>query len=262
MKLRPFALLSTSILNRTNRLLAEALEEWRTAWGLDMLDIRIECVRAWDAEPAQPALPWQRCYAQGQKSVWIAWQPEFFRYVQRHLFPPDQRHVLRPGGEISLASEGAEKATLAFSERVAGAAGLAVTDAHGTHIPPSAVFDRGSGAVFARIRVGEQSAACVFNYDCIRAMNDTPASQAAAALPVADIRTALRNIPLALPIEIGQAEVEVGALMTLAVGDVIRLQASVDKPLTVYGPERNALFDGYLGTVERNVALEVVRRDK
>ena len=145
MKLRPFALLSTSILNRTNRLLAEALEEWRTAWGLDMLDIRVECVRAWDAEPAQPALPWQRCYAQGQKSVWIAWQPEFFRYVQRHLFPPDQRHVLRPGGEISLASEGAEKATLAFSERVAGAAGLAVTDAHGTHIPPSAVFDRGSG---------------------------------------------------------------------------------------------------------------------
>lgn len=262
MKLRPFALLSASVLERTNRRLTEALEEWRTGWGLDMLDIRVECVRAWDAEPAQPALQWQRCYAQGKKSVWIAWQPEFFKYVQRHLFPPDQRHVLRSESAISLASEGAEKALLACSGRIAGAAGFADMDMHGTDIPPAAVFDRGSGAVFACIKVGEQSIACVLSYDCICAMSHSPAPQAAAALPRTDIGAALRRVPLALPIEIGQVEVEVGALMTLAVGDVIRLQASVDKPLTVYGPDRNALFDGYLGTVERNVALEVVRRDK
>ena len=261
MKLRPYALLGATVLNETARRLTAAAEDWRSAWGLDMLDIHVECTRAWQAEFLQSPLQWQRCCTEQEKSVWVAWQPEFFRYIQRQLFPPDQRHMAQPKRMLSLASDGAEKALLALSDHIAGVAALGDPSRHNSEAPPVAVFQHGSGAVCARIQVGEQSAMCLFNRECVGAVSPRTMPHAA-ALPTMDIRKALSGIAVTLPIEIGQVDVEVGALMTLALGDVIRLSTSVDQPLTVYGPERKALFDGYLGVMDKSVALEVVRRGK
>ena len=258
MKVRTFALLGSSVLETVRHKLMATVEQWRSDWGLERLELDVECGRAWEAAPISSSVPWQHTCAAGDKEVWLAWQPELVRYVQRHVFPPDQRHAVSMKGGGSMAADGAEQAVRRLSAQIAAAAGVPETSGRSASVmtPDAAMTSDGSGAVTVRIWLGEQPIHCLLNHACVREIGRMQHGAPSLAGVVGD----LSKVPVTLPIELGQAEVEIGSLLTLAVGDVIRLNTSVDKPLTVRGPGGKALFNAHLGIVGQQVAIEIAGR--
>ena len=96
MAVRPFLLLKPSVLEAVSTCLSKAVHGWCEDWGLEQIDPDIVCSRAWEeADLVASGMQWQHCYSGNGKSLWLALPPEFARYVQRQLFPPDQRHVVQ-----------------------------------------------------------------------------------------------------------------------------------------------------------------------
>ena len=70
---------------------------------------------------------------------------------------------------------------------------------------------------------------------------------------------ALAATPVALDLTIGTARVGLGSLMTLAAGDVIRLDTPAEQPITLSLPGGVALLHGYMGQARDQVAVELTR---
>lgn len=261
MQVQPFALLGASILDKIMRDVVSVMETWRSEWGLEKLSIAAECIRAWEASPQQRNMPWQMRYAGTGKEAWMAWQPELTRFIQRQMFPSEQRHAIQLLSAPSIAAATAEEAVHRLASQLAGMLSFHTDDGKSMEAgrPKDAFFSVGSGALLVRITLGDQIVSCLLDHACVQAVAGNALPRRDDPIPQSGFHNALENISVTLPIEIGQAEVNVENLLTLAVGDVIRLDTSVDKPLTVVGPAQEALFDGYLGTLEGKIAIEVAR---
>ncbi|HEY5801015.1 MAG TPA: FliM/FliN family flagellar motor C-terminal domain-containing protein [Burkholderiaceae bacterium] len=89
------------------------------------------------------------------------------------------------------------------------------------------------------------------------------AAPASAAPPRTPLRDALRALPVALTVEIGDADITVGHLRTLAAGDVIALNSRLDQPLHVLGPGRDTvLCHAHLGRQQDLRAIELIPTTK
>jgi flagellar motor switch/type III secretory pathway protein FliN len=264
MRVLPFALLGASVIREVKHRMTDAITAWQSEWGLEQLDVSIECVRAWESSVQHQNPTWKERYDESGKSVWVAWQPDFPKYIQRQMFAPDQRHLMQPQNAMSIAFDMAEGSTLALADRMGGlfSSAMRAEESGAAICPDDSVFAVASGAVLVSARLGDHIVLCLLNHDCIKGMSGTTMPRMGDPIHKGSLNQALGKLGVTLPIELGQAEVDVGSLLTLAVGDVIRLRSSIDKPLTVYGPNREALFYGHLGTVDGNIAIEVVCGDK
>jgi len=261
MRVQPFLLLGASTLTGVAVHIMSAVEAWRTEWGLTGLAVEVECLRAWETLPLLRSVPWQSGFVFDGKSAWLACQPELARVIQRQLFPSDQHNPVQLQTRPSIASEGGHAAVQALFNRIAAAVAL-ISDhvaLNESASPQQSAFSFASGSLLARIKLGEQTVSCLLDHACTRALTEHIVPTPRAPIPHGLFNKGLARIPVTLPVEIGQAEVDVASLLTLTVGDVIRLGTSVDQPLTVFGPRREALFDAHLGTLHGAVALEVVR---
>jgi hypothetical protein len=257
MAVRSFALLADSLLTKTGNVLTAAVQECSTDWGLERMAVRVECTRAWDAMPALAAKAWQGAYVRQGRAIRFAWQPEFIKYIQGRMFPSEPGPAAMVPGDASIASEGVVAMLSDLTDCVVRSVALHRDD-RGEPVLDNDVLSYGSGALLATIRFGERSMHCLLNHACVRTIAEEPVEPAIGAPFATGMRDALRNIVVSLPVELGQAEVDVGGLMTLQTGDVIRLTSSVDGPVTVLNTEGQELFGGYLGNAGGNVALEVV----
>ena len=124
-------------------------------------------------------------------------------------------------------------------------------------IPGADLWSVASGAMVATIRIGDQTATWALNYGCIKGLPQFPATVMLPPIAEGNLQQALSHVSLSLPVEIGQAEVDVASLLTLALGDVIRLDSCIDKPINVRGPNGEALFGAHLGRQDKAVAIEV-----
>ncbi|MFB9240298.1 FliM/FliN family flagellar motor switch protein [Massilia antarctica] len=256
MQVSPYCLLGASTLAALAQRCNTMLDAWAAAWGVERGACTLECARAWDSNALCPG-QWQRHHAQAEQAVWIGWPDELARALQARLFPPDQRHAPQPARGASLAAETAAEACAALADALAAAAapGVSAPADSGAAAPAARLFRRGSGAVVVALRIAEQPMLCVLNHACL----DLPAPEKL-ALPVrTDLRKVLGYMPVTLTVSLGQAEVDVSHLLTLAVGDVIRLESHVDQPVTVNGPGGEALFGAHLGSAEGAIVVEAVR---
>ena len=125
--------------------------------------------------------------------------------------------------------------------------------------PAQREFAHGSGSIVATLYIGKDIALQVLLNDaCVRHMRPNP-------LPgnvLAGLRRqeALAGVTVSLPVRIGQVELDIGSLLELREGDVIRLESSVDKPVSVLNSDNSILFSGYLSTLRGAVVLEVARQ--
>lgn len=262
MDIRPFALLKTAVVDEVTSRMTGALKTWCSDWGLDDLPCDVECVRSWDVPAQHRTVTWRKRAGSAGKCLWFAWQLELARLVQRQMFPSDQRHLMQSQRAPSLATEGAETAVQALLDGIAHAVSV---DADWMDVtePTDAIanaFAVASGALWVSIKIGDQTLSCLMDQGCVQAAFAPLAGKSDERIPPGAWNRALDRIPVVLPIAIGQVEVDVRSLLTLAVGDVIRLNTLVDHPLTVHGPAQEALFDAHLGTLDGKMAIEIVRR--
>ncbi len=264
MEVRSFRLLSASVLGAVKLQLDGLLDRWCTDWGVQQGGMQVDCIRAWDASPQQMAMQWQRSYVDKERVLHFSWPAELATHVQRKMFPSDLRHVVHPTQSSLIAAGASEKAIYSLLDHIAASFSLKnKTEQTGkASQSTSHEFTRGSGAIFAGIRLGEYSFGCLFNGECIDSLSDQIKPPMDKMPFQVDYKKALRSVVVSLPVEVGQAEVDIGSLMQLGVGDVIRLDTSIDKPVVVSSPDGHRLFNGHIGTSKNAVAIEIVRGEK
>lgn len=270
MRARAFALLGASSLSAVRSRLEAQLEAWRSDWGLDELELDVSCVRAWEAATspasASPAatMPIQRFFAGDAGCVRVAWRPGMVKALAHAMFPGDQRQVASDT-EATIAREAGEQLLASLVESVAGLLAGSSEAGVGGGAWVAASASPGSGAVVATVLANIGSGAfrlsCLFDHAAVCALQAMPVATAASPGKVSLAR-ALRDVPVTLPVMVGEAEVDLASLAALAVGDVIPLQASVDQPSTVRAADGAFLLEVFLGRIGREVAVEVVGRRK
>lgn len=267
MSVRPFMLVGGDVLAAAQGMLEAVLGDWCADWGVPREELLVECLRAWEAQTRLPAVPlWRRAWRAGDVEWALAWPAEGQQPLQRLMFVPDRR-VVADAGVAGLAAATADAAWQDLLQRWANllAPGANADDAQPA--PARSAWLHASGAVLVELRLGRQVCHGVLSGTAVQAL----ARQAElrgllrtappAALPALDYVALLAPLPVRLPVELGRVEVDLGSLVNLGVGDVIRLDVAADRPLGVKGPAGKILFDGYLGLSDGMVALEVARHN-
>lgn len=260
MQARPFILLSQSVLAAVRAALAAAAGAWARDWGVaqDALGVRAE--RA--SEAARPkrasAADWRLCASDAAGAVWLMQAAELQAELQALLFPRDLVHAPQTGADAQLAPAAARRALLALHDALAGAA-LAAAKASGdaASAPDESAWTRGSGAVLVTVTLGRQHCQLLLNHAAAAALAG-PARPDLAPLAAVNHRQALATAPVTLQLSIGAAKVSLGSLISLAVGDVVRLDTKVDEPVRMTSSAGVPLFDVYLGKTGDQVAVEAV----
>lgn len=257
MQVHPYLLVSDTALDAVAGPLRRAVEAWCAAWGIATSNMDFDCKRAWETQAVCPDASWRAARSSGDETWWCACTSEWNLQLRHVMFPLG---VAEPwqASQTGMADEAADAASEALFESLSG-----IAQGGAPVAPPAAAWLRGAGVVALRLGLGKQSMYVMISQTAVARFTQQMGHAAGCLAPLATVNYlhALRNISLSLPLEIGRAEVGLGSLMLLGVGDVIRLDTLADRPLTVMGPGGDALFDAYLGLADQKVALEVVRRD-
>ena len=263
---RPFSLVAGSRLQVLRTRIVAVLDAWCADWGMAAGEMTVCCHRAWE-HPALARRHWQPVEEPMVVGAWRVIEPGFVAQVQMQILPPERAETVP---STSMAGAAAQKAVQAMTTRMS-----ALTQGGaGTHTSVAACFAYASGALVVEFNLGASSmiwlfdAAAVTQLAPVMAITAAAAAAAAAAAsaslalslpPLVPRRQAIANLPVRLVVEAGRAEVNVGNFLTLLAGDVVRLNRSIDAPLQVLAEGGGIVFDGYLGKVDKVMAVETVR---
>jgi hypothetical protein len=254
---RPFRLLGDSAVRAVRNALEQAASGWARDWGLAPELVEVGVQRAWDGAPAR-ALAWNDGAQMHGRQVWLAFGADLGAELQQLLFAADPGYVPAGGAIPSLAPAGALQALEALLDALVRTSLSSEQDAARVAAAvPAEHWQRGSGAVVAQLAIGKRHCQLLL---------DAPALQALLApaaplppLPAVDVAASVSKVPVSLRLEAGTARVGLGALLSLAPGDVIRLDRQADAPLALNTLSGHRLFHAYLGRSGDGIAVELVQ---
>lgn len=257
MRCSPYALIRAEVLGQLQERAGQALQVWCDGWGVARADVALECLRASEGAAQLPAAPvWRQCWRADARTLALCWAGEMPAQVQRLLYAPDRQYG--PAGTAVTAVAAGEAAWQDLLQGLGKAltGGAPAADALA---PAADDWRHASGAVLLVLRIGRHACHALLNHEAVQAL--AGAAPPRAGLPALDYTGLLAALPVRLPVPLGAAEVDLGSLMRLQVGDVIRLDTAADRALRVGGPSGAPLFDGYLGRAGEQLALELVPHD-
>jgi len=244
---------------------------WADDWGVPADAVAVDCAAALPPAAAMRGggEPWRECWrssgqedrADSPRQVWCDWEPTLPAALARMVFP--SHDVLAPGAELSSgAGDAAFESLLGLvRERCIGKAAtrslLATAD--------PLLFRRGSGAL--RVKIGLGGGAELARIECLlpepvvaRLLGVGPAQATPlAALGALALAPLVSNTPVRLCVEAGSASIGAGSLLSIAVGDVIRLDTPLDGPFSLTLAPGHIACHGYIGRVDQHLALELTK---
>lgn len=263
MTVRPYVLLSGRVISKLQACLLEAVREWSKDWGVNT-PVAVICEQLSDVSTNTMPATWHLSYVAERKKVWFATNmAELETALRKQLFPSDRRLDVTGQANGSIAFATAKHAASDLFERLASTLGFIPADIQNGAIELDAsVTEPASGAALIQIELADRSIAIVMNHACLTStVADDPAVSGSAA-PLMGLAQALNDVPVVLPIEIGRVELDVASLVSLGVGDVVRLSATVDAPLEIRNDSGATLFNAYLGMRDGLTALEIASNNK
>lgn len=258
MPVRPFRLLGAAVLETVQATGLDAWRRWCADWAVAPGAVALDCARPADGPLPVPA-DWRQQWRAGEGSVWLAWPAEFESAIQRAVFAPDANHApVTP----RLATEGGQAALAQLLQQLASTLlGSAEARRDAVTEPDAALFARGAGTLVLRLTVGKHSLRCLIGAEAVEHLAaNAPKAPAPAKLAPLNLVHVLRDTVITLPVRAGNAELGLGSLLTVGVGDVIALDNPIDDTVTVHGPGGRPLFEGYLGQVDGVIAVEMSSR--
>jgi hypothetical protein len=255
MNFRTYRATDPSAPERWRALMQEAVCRWRDDWGIGpAADIACSLPQPDSGRPVE------RTWAvDGIPRLWLAAEEGLPAALERAMFAPDRfvapadRHA-DSGFVLGIAHKACEDLIytvvtilgLEHAELVEPDAPLKV---------PADLLCKGSGALEMSVSVAGKSlwflaADLAARHRPLRALARPacrPLSHAAAGQPVH------------LRVEVGAANVPIGVLRTLGIGDVIRLEASLDDPMRVVVVEGSGACEAQLCTADGQRAIELTR---
>lgn len=119
----------------------------------------------------------------------------------------------------------------------------------------------GSGSVLVEIAIGEVKMVWVLSMSCVQGWLRHSMTGEEADLPdripIVSVGNALASQNITLEINAGGAEITLAQLQALSIGDVIRLDTHLNKPLPIYIDDKYARIGGHLGVQGNNKAIQL-----
>jgi hypothetical protein len=252
MEVRDFRLLGAATLDAVRARAAAAVAAWAGQWGVADDACQVLCARP-SGELA--GVVWEARFEAGDRQLWLAFPPALQQSLQRAMFGRDDRPAGFGAAPGQLAALAAERAADALGAALAG--GLLDEDARSgpSAQPPAHLLARGAGTLCITVAVGAARCRILLDGGSVAAF--APAAPAREPLAPVALLKALHATPVRLAVRLGQAELGLSALMSVAVGDVIRLGRAADAPVEVLAPDGGALLRAYPGQTQGMVAIEI-----
>lgn len=247
MNVTPYLLLKRSRANQLSQRALAALGDWAGGWA-PLPDHAVACSDACEAAPASLEQAWNRRLLADGAEVWTALPWDAQRWMEQLVFSPDDGAPHSPLAG-SVAADALEALQAQLIEALTGQASLPAE----ASAPSPALLRRGAGAVLCTLQLGARTLRLLLP----AAAQDAAAPTRRAAVPVAPLRDALAARQVPLTVELCRAELTLGYLRTLAVGDVLALPMALDAPLQVRGPGGAALCTAHLGATDGHRAVEL-----
>ena len=272
MNTTPFALLKHSTAELLTRRASAAFGRWRADWTARPNDLAqsnteqttVACISASEkGDSLSGSSDWcQRSLSDGI-SVWTMVPSSIERNVEQMLFDlnemgaNDERR--QPSSIASSVVQGAIEDLLASLISALTDQGSQKTPAAKTTGVGTRLFRRGSGAVLCTVVIEEKAICLLLPREAITALLQRQDRLAGPREATSTLHDALANVPIRLSVEVSQAELTLGYLRTLAVGDVLALKTSVDHAMRVTGPGDTTVCYAHLGTLAGFHAIELIK---
>lgn len=257
MDYQPYTLLGSGALAAVERRVADAAASWAREWFAAAAELSVRCVAAPGAggDGVQTA---PRLYAGADAGQWLA---------LGHRAGLAQRLGAALTGNAAggiqarrspLLDELVQRALDGLVAQLCPwCAGAAPASAGGAAALPGQPWRAGSGAALAVIDLDGERIELLLGPGEVARLRGPAA--AAPARPLAPLADALAGKPLSLSVMAGSAQVEVGLLKTIAVGDVIKLDTRIDQPLALVNEEGARLCGAFLGTSGGRKAVQLTK---
>ncbi len=267
MNVRPFRLLGATVLRDLDEKANEAIRGW---------------VDAWFAAPPTALRDGVRMRATTRDSLGVAVEDQWWRIIGPHPYwvalhiPTGARRVLaehlhgfRQAGSLpdrssSLSQQLVNRVFLDLGQRLLTTFGMKLEAGAARTVqqaPVPSVWGQGSGAAMAEMQAsGEHLLILLPPELTARGIGQAPTETTQA---LARRSASLDSQAVKLRAWVGDAELSVHAMQSLRVGDVIRLNCSIDQPLRLLldaaSREEKPLAKGYLGTAQGHRAVQLMR---
>jgi flagellar motor switch/type III secretory pathway protein FliN len=217
------------------------------------------------SKDAVAGITWRARVLDGGEVVWVSSPAGLDRVIERHVFGVDaagataQRHrdSTMAAAVTAVAMDELREILL---KNLTGRLSLS-TNFAGVNAPEAdRQFRQGSGAVL--ITVGLDSKPLRLLLPTSTLPKVAPEKRASSPQPVTHLPVALSRTHVTLTAEVGEAELTLGHLRTLAIGDVIPLSSRIDQPLKIAGPGGTAVCRAHIGLVGDRRAVELVSLSK
>lgn len=254
MNVSPFRLVRGSALAAIAGRANEALRLWEHAWG-SLACARVRCISAGETGPSLPvAGEWQCHLLVGGAPVWWSVDPDLSSQLYCRLFGLDPSGI--DGGSPVAVGVAAEALSALVTSLIAKVTGQDPAPAPPS-LPSAALLRPGSGAVAVTLETDVGSVCWLLSQEALAAYETIPLPPPVTA-PVVPLPIALAATPVTLTVELARAELTLGYLRTLAVGDILTLPVKLDQALRVTGPGGGTICEAQLGTQDGARAIELV----
>ena len=234
MHARPYLLVGATALESARARARGAVEAWRESWGFDAAAAPlVSCLRASEADSLH-GYGWRAWHKDGIPGAWVR-------------ETSDEREASR-----SIAQAVAERARTDLVTSLLAAFGAPRDGAFAAEPIPHDAQAAETGMVLVRVSSADAMIELLVSSAPV-AHRDAPHR-----LPPRPALEAVRRATVRLSAEIGEVEIDLRALRSLAPGDVVRLGRSLDQPLALVASDGATVCHGHLGAHAGKRALDVV----
>lgn len=259
---RPFILYGHSELQRLTAILEPLASAWIGQW-LDNAQAQVLCSQAGPNDRADGE--WLLAKSSTGNTLYLNHHPSFSKLITLKLFGDLAKSDGLGETPSPLVGDAIQAMLLGLI--TAFNTGLNSSATKGTVVfikqdPLPTEFMQGSGAVLVSLKVGSLTLQFLMPekqcLDFLRASN--PSAKRKTTLPPLEQALAqIQNKPIKLSAFLGEAEIDIGTLQTISIGDVIRLDTPIDKPVHLATETGVSLCKGYLGTSDNHKSLQLCR---
>jgi flagellar motor switch/type III secretory pathway protein FliN len=252
------------------RALARALEAWAHEW---MLRDRSgapgpavgDVIAADDGPKPVAVAQWKRLAHRGDAILWMSGGDSSDDALDRSIVQLLFGHAPRPGHPPALATRLAARARADLLHSVATAAGLEVLGDLRVDTSAGERLRRWRGAVRTELTIAGCTITLLMNAACAKTLAgdlDRPAKPRPAPaplVPLVPLRDALAASTVRVRAELHPMQIELGALLGMASGDVIRLTHRLQDPLVLSTDAQTNFCAGHLVRLDGRLAVEFAR---
>lgn len=249
---RTFKLLNATERAWLARGVRAAAVDWLTAWLPGTAPGPVQCLDASErasSRLAREPLRWVGC-AHRDAVLSMALDRDLEQALVRHLFGCDARGALV--GDVTTA------ALADLGQRLLGGAAGSEPAAPSARPPAPESWRRGAGAAIVEIDVAGAVLALLASPEWVAArLAARPRPAAAPRAEPIDPRQCIGHADVRVQVWAGSASLELGLLHTLAVGDVIRLDSTIEQALRITVQGRDSERRAFLGQLEGRRAVQL-----